>query len=623
VQALQAPDGHPVTSYAVDVVDGRIVAGKPVQWACQKHLDDLEHGDQRAGLWFDSEAADRVIRFFSLFNLVEGDFAGQPVILEPWLAFIYGSVIGWMRQDGYRRFREAWVRLARGNFKSGSASILGLYMTGWDGHHGPQGWRAMRGAQTFAIATKLAQASILHNMAMEFAKESEYASQHLLVPETNGRVARRRILHPETGSFFENLGRDNKTEDGWAPTCAILDEVHAYGDRGMWDVMKSAFVKRAQPLLFAITTAGYGGPNTFGMMQDRYYRDMLDPASGKHSDSAFVYIAEMDEKTRCSVCRGQGKGCAACAGRGYLGDDYRDESVWPKANPNLGVSVYVQGLRDRVEEAQSNKAIEPDVLVKNFNYWLPSGQRGMSVDVWDASGVACPMPPEAELRKRPCFGGLDLGSNKDLLALVLFWPICGPWKVAAVKAWFWVAEATVPVRLKEDSVDYRPWIEAGEITTTDTAGEFTDQEAVRKKLNHLATVYTVRKVGADRRFGEMLLPLLDKDGFETVRVAQTHSNIGPAWQIFERLVGNQQLAHGGNGVLRWNVRNVRLAFDDYGLAIPKKSESEEKIDGVAALMDAIYLANITPFAGVSKPPESHALPKARGGGKRAILGAFG
>lgn len=624
MQALQQPDEHPVTSYAVDVVDGRIVAGKPVHWACQKHLDDLEHGDQRAGLWFDPESADRIIRFFSLFNLVEGEAAGRQIVLQPWEAFIMGSICGWMRDDGFRRFREAWIRIARGNAKTMKGAILGLYMTGWDGFWGPRGWQRMEGAQAFAIATKLSQASILHNVAMEFAKQSDYASQHLLIPETKGgRIARRRIVHPETGSFFENLGRDSKTEDGWAPTCAILDEVHAYGDRGMWDVMESAFVKRAQPLLFAITTAGYGGPGTFGMKQDRYYRDLIDPASGKNSDSAFVYIAELDEKVRCVVCRGrEGTACPACGGRGHLGDDYRDESVWPKANPNLGVSVYVQGLRDRVEKAQGDKSIEPDVLVKNFNYWLPSGQRGMSLDVWDASGVANPMPPETELRRRPCFAGLDLGSNRDLLALILFWPICGPWKkVAAVKAFFWVAEDTIPIRLREDKVDYQPWVDSGEIETT--PGEFTDQGAVRKKLEELAKVYTIRKLGADRKFGEKLLPELAQDGFDVYRIAQSFTNLCPAWQHLERIVGNLTLATDGNTVLRWNAGNVVLARDNDGLVMPSKGKSSEKIDGIAALLNAIHLAMATPYAGPVKPPESHALPKARGGGKRAILGAFG
>jgi phage terminase large subunit-like protein len=624
VQALASPGVHPVTAYAVDVVDGRIVAGKPVQWACQKHLDDLEAGEKRAGIWFYDGAADHIINFFAerLF-LVEGEGAGKPIILEPWQQFIVGSIFGWMRDDGYRRYREAWVRVARGNFKTGLGAGIGLYCTGWDGFWGPRGWQVMQGAQTFVIATKLAQASICHKAAIKMAVQSPYVADRMIIPETpKDRVVRCRIVHPETGSFFENLGRDSETEDGWAPTCAILDEVHAYGDRGMWDVMESAFVKRAQPLLFAITTAGYGGPGTFGMKQDRYYRELVDPASGRHSDSAFVYVAELDERVRCVVCRGQaGSACPACGGRGHLGDDYRDEGVWLKANPNLGVSVYVQGLRDRVEKAQGDKSIEPDVLVKNFNYWLPSGQRGMSLDVWDASGAANSMPPEAELIRRPCFAGLDLGSNRDLLALVLYWPACGAWKTAAVRAWFWVAEDTIPIRLREDKVDYQPWVDSGEIETT--PGEFTDQAAVRKKLEELAKVYTIRKLGADRKFGEKLLPELQQDGFDVYRIAQSFTNLCPAWQALERQVGRLELAHEGNTVLRWNAGNVVLARDPDGLVMPSKGKSKEKIDGIAALLNAEHLAMTTPYAGPTKPPESHALPKARGGGKRAILGAFG
>jgi phage terminase large subunit-like protein len=617
---------HPVTQYAVDVVDGRIVASQEVIWSCRQHLEDLEHGDQRGGFWFDEGAADGVFLFFRQIRLVEGEFAGEPFELQPWQKYAIGSVFGWMRDDGYRRFSEAWIRVARGNGKSPMAAGVGLYCTGWDGAFGADGqFRPEQRAQVFAVATKLDQAAIVHGVARLMVERSPYLAERLRVPKTfTGRTVKCRIIHPETASFFQPIGRDSGTEDGHNPLAAIFDEVHAYADGGMWDVFKSAMVKRRQHLLFGITTSGYGGPGTFGIQQDQYYRSLIDPKSGVRNDSAFVYIAQIAPEERCSACQGKGRAggalCQECGGRGAFGDDFRDEKVWPKANPNIGVSVYVDGLRKLVKEALINKRREPDVKVKNMNLWQQGGSRAISLRAWDACGHKCPVPSLEELKRRPCFAGGDLASNRDLNALVLYFPICGPWDVAVVLSFFWIAEETIKARLQEDRIDYQPWVDAEEILTT--PGEFTDQDAIRRKLNELAKVYTIKKIGWDRKFGEKLLPELDKDGFEVVRIAQSFANLCPAWQKLEQMIGKKQLAHGGHRVLRWNAGNVVLAYDLDRLEMPSKGKSSEKIDGIAALLNAIHLAMTTPYEAPPAPPVSHALPKGRGGGRRAILGAF-
>lgn len=599
------------------MVDGRVITGKPVLWACARHLEDLEHGEKRAGLWFDESLADRIVRFFAQLAFVEGERAGEPFVLEPWQEFCLGSVFGWMNQDGVRRFRESWIRIGRGNGKSTMGAGVGLYCTGWDGHYHGGAWKQEHRAQCFTAATKLKQARVIHASAMDqVQKHSKYLKDRMI-------TRRDRIIHPETSSYFEPLGRDSKTEDGLNPVLALFDEVHAYGGRGMWDVMTSAMVKRRQPLIFAITTAGYGGPTSFGVQQDEHYKRTLDPKAGQRNDSAFVYIAELDPEVRCGLCKGggtaaDGKRCARCEGRGYNGDDWRDEDNWIKANPNLGVSVYVEGLRERVEQAIMNRQQEPDVRVKNMNQWQQEGQRAIPMDTWDACAAACPVPPREELRRRPCFMGLDLASNRDLNALELYFPICGPWRYAVVLSYFWLAEETV--RARREKIDYSPWIDSGEIEIT--PGEFVDQEVIRRKCNELAKIFTIRKLGADRKFGEKLLPELEKDGFEVVRVAQSFANICPAWQKLEELVGRQQLAHGDNQVLRWCAGNVVLARDFDGLEIPSKMKSSEKIDGIMALANAIHLAQTTPYEAPRSAPISHPLSRNKPGGKRSIYQVF-
>ena len=107
-----------VLAYAEGVNSGSIVAGPHVRNACRRHLDDLANGSKR-GLWFDAEGADRAIRFFETkLKLSEGQFEGKPLVLHESQAFKVGSLFGWKRADGTRRFRRAYIEEGKGNGKS-------------------------------------------------------------------------------------------------------------------------------------------------------------------------------------------------------------------------------------------------------------------------------------------------------------------------------------------------------------------------------------------------------------------------------------------------------------------------------------------------------------------------
>jgi phage terminase large subunit-like protein len=128
---------HPVTQYARDVVNGKILAGRLVRLACERHLKDLKDGGRR-GLYFDEREATRVIEFFSFLCLAEGEHAGKPFVLESFEQFIVGSIFGWVDSDGYRRFRNAYVEIGKGNGKSPLAGGIGLYGLCADGEEGAE-----------------------------------------------------------------------------------------------------------------------------------------------------------------------------------------------------------------------------------------------------------------------------------------------------------------------------------------------------------------------------------------------------------------------------------------------------------------------------------------------------
>jgi phage terminase large subunit-like protein len=108
----------PVTAYARAVTSGKQLAGRLVPLACQRHLDDLETGTARR-IHFDAKAAARAIAFFpELLHLSEGEHAGVPFTLAPRQQFIVGSLFGWKAQDGFRRFRTAYIETAVGKWQA-------------------------------------------------------------------------------------------------------------------------------------------------------------------------------------------------------------------------------------------------------------------------------------------------------------------------------------------------------------------------------------------------------------------------------------------------------------------------------------------------------------------------
>lgn len=147
---------HPTHKYALDVVEGRIVAGPIVRAACKRHLDDLKDAPSRGWVFSESKSG-RALRFFpAVLRLNGGDFEGKPFDLVPPHEFIIGSLFGWVNANtGYRRFRIAYVETSKGSGKSPLAAGIGLY--GLIADNEPR-------AEIYAAGSKKEQAMILLRM---------------------------------------------------------------------------------------------------------------------------------------------------------------------------------------------------------------------------------------------------------------------------------------------------------------------------------------------------------------------------------------------------------------------------------------------------------------------------
>lgn len=543
------PPTHRVTQYALDVIAGRIVAGQLVRKAAERHVRDLADGPAR-GLTFDASAADRAIGFSLLLRHYKGEWGprpghpiGDPIRLEPWEMFLVGSLFGWKRADGTRRFRAAYVEVAKKNGKTLIAAVIAILLAFFDGEPG---------AEVYAVATKRDQAKLVWNDALQLVKKNPDLAKRL---ETLALT----ITDLKSASFFRPLGRDSDTDQGINPHGAIVDELHVLDDRDIIDNIETAMSARRQPVVVKITTAGVRRDSVWA--DER--ADAVSVVEGRATDdSMLVLIYTLDE-----------------------GDDPFDEAVWPKSNPNLGVSVNVDMLRQQAAIAKRSPGKLAAYLRFRMNVPTAVSTKAIDIDLWDrwidSEGMEhaqdefeiVPLPGEG------CYAALDLASVRDLTALILLFLASDG--LYDTLCWFWCPEDGIEERSRKDGVPYGDWARDGLLIAT--PGNVTDYAFVKAKILELGTSFSIGEFGYDRWNATQLATELTQEGALMTVIPQTHAGLGPAWRELDKLVLEGKIRHAGHPILRWMAGNVEVETDAAGNQKPSKAHSAERIDGMVAL----------------------------------------
>ncbi len=542
----------PAEAYARAVVSGEIVTGRLVRLACERHLSDLADGAAR-GLHFDAVAEARVITFFEtyLFHW-KGEWSGRAFTLGLWQKFILGSLFGWKRADGLRRFRTAYDEIARKNGKSTLMGGVGLYVLTADKEDG---------AEVYSAATMRKQALIVFDDAKAMVKKSAQLKKRCSVFKTN-------ISVPSTGSKFEPLGADADTYDGLNIHAAIVDELHAHKSRAMWDVLETATGARRQPLLMAITTAGFDRHSVCWEIRDyavKVLRGIIQ------DDSFFAYIATLDWKSDFPELPQD--------------DDWQDPENWIKANPGLGVSVKADDMQRLLHKAKHLPGAQNAFQRLRLNRWTEAADHWIDMEAWE---LATTPVVEEDLRGRPCYGGLDLSKTTDITALVWIFPPMAegePWKVLPR---FFVPSEGMRKRVTRDRVPYDLWVGQGLIEATMTdGGKTVDYEVVRRRIRADAEMFEVREIAYDPWNAEQLVLSLKDEGYRMEEFRQGFASFSGPTKHLEELILGGKFAHGGNPVLRWMASNVAVRQDPAGNLKPDKDVSTDRIDGIVAAIMAL------------------------------------
>jgi phage terminase large subunit-like protein len=534
---------HRVDRYAADVDAGTIVAGPLVRLACARHLNDRHAAAKKSGhplgLFFHEEAADLIIEFFEgMLRLPDTlDEHGDPIpfLLTPANTFIVGSIFGWKMRTGYRRFRDVYVEEGKGNAKTPLAAGIGLYGLTMDGE---------MAAEIYSVATGIEQARICWRDADRMVEASPELSELIYRSADN-------LSYAATYGWFRPLTKEKRGKSGPRPHIVIFDEEHEYADAVVVNKMRGGFKRRKQPLSIGITNSGFDR-TSICWQHHEHARKVLEGVVDDQRLFAFVCGLDKDD------------------------DPLKDESCWPKANPNLGIIIQSDYLRRQVENARNIPSEESTVLRLNFCVWTQVHTPAWSMKKWHESGDRLSFT-DADLLGAPCYGGLDLGQTDDFAAWARLWDLG---KYFALKMRFWLPRAAL---LKYPDRPYAEWERAGLLTVTE--GDTTDDDLIEEQVLEDCRADGVLEVGYDKRFAHQLALHLQGAGLTAIDTPQGYA-LNESIRSVQKAIADLELAHGKNLIMTWMMDNSVLRHGRNKQVRLDKDAAKDKIDGPSALVIA-------------------------------------
>lgn len=531
------------SQYAKAVMTGKIPACKWVRLACERQQNDLQRKDWP---WrFDRERAEHICRFIELLPHIKGEWArvkpGQPqqkITLSDWQVFMLTSVFGWVDGQGLRRFKKALTLVPRKNAKSTISSGVALYMLTADGEPG---------AEVYSAATTRDQAKIVWGDSRAMAAKEPMISRRFGL-----EIAANALYVEQTNSSYKALSRDQGgNHDGLNIHCAIVDELHGHKDRALWDVIVSGTGSRSQPLIWAISTAGF---DRSGICYEEviYLRKILD---GVHvDDEYFGIIYSIDDD-----------------------DDWTDPKCWQKANPNWGVSVLPANVEREARKAMQMASASNNFLTKYLNVWVNADTAWMDMRAWQACADHSLNLDDFEGER--CWLGLDLATKVDIAAKVRLFERRGELYLFAE---YYLPERAVDI---SSNSQYRGWQADGWLTVTD--GEVTDYDQVEDGIREDCRRFEVVECAYDPFQATQLSGHMLDEGVTMVELRPTVLNFSEAMKMLEALILSKRFHHNGDPVMEWMISNVVCHRDAKDNIYPRKERQENKIDGVVAAIMAI------------------------------------
>lgn len=531
-----------ILAYYQGIMDGSIVVGRWVRLLYEK----IVHGIEDGTYIFDQAKANKAIRFIETFvRHNKGSLAPGLLTLSLWQKAAISIIFGIVDEEGNRQFREVLMVIGRKCGKTLLASAIMAYMVYAEGEYGQE---------IYCIAPKLDQSDLVYS-AFEFTVDHTpaFASR----TRKRGRVGD--LYVPESNSTIKKIAFSEKRADGYNPQLTVADEIASWpGDRGLkqYEVMISGTGARKQPLMIAISSAGYVNEGIYDELFKRSTR-VLQGDSQERRLLPFLYTIDDPRK-------------------------WNDINELRKSLPGLGVSVPVDFILDEIATASESLSKRAEFLTKYANVkqsssmaWLPE------TAVLSATGEHMEL---SDFANNYAVAGIDLSRTTDLTAATVVIEKNG---VLNVFAHFWLPAEKIDEATARDGLPYQIYIQRGLLSPSgDNVIDYRDVYAWFTSLIEDYRIYPLQ-VGYDRYSAQYLIQDLKGYGFQTDDVFQG-TNLTPVIRETEGLLRDGKIHIGDNDLLKVHLLDSALKVDAESERCKLiKLRKNGHIDGTAALLCAM------------------------------------
>lgn len=545
-QKVASRPDHPGEKYALDCLAGKIPCGRYAQLAMKRHFLDLIKSKQSSYLYrFDRERAEHALQFFKFMVHSRGEWAGSPLVLDPWQQFLLWVSFGWVfKKNGLRRFRVVYVEVPRKNGKTTMASGVAAYLADADGEPG---------AEIYCVGADESQAlRCFKEICFSIRKSAELSQRFKVFADS--------ITIEETNSIIQPIAHNPDAVHSKNPSGAIIDETHAHKNDEVFDAMDTGRGSRREPMLFCISTAG-SSMEGIGWELSARAKSCLDAVgSGDDPDEQFMAMV---------YCADQG-------------DAWDDELTWRKANPGYGVSIKPEYFEEQKASCKRNPRKRRRFEQLHLNIWSQQYQKWLDITLWDKCAGAVPLKKLAA-RQVLAYAAGDLSARKDLCSVVLTFRWKKHWYV---KAWHWITREALEIE-RPSRTQLNRWAEEGELQVEES--RVIDQGNVFKRFRWIARKFNLAGVALDPWNAAWMMKRLDSAGVTVVEYPQRLPYFAPVCRLLEETLAEGNMSHGGSKLLRWQANHVAVKTDDNGNARPTRKGSADKIDGIIGMLMAMGL----------------------------------
>jgi phage terminase large subunit-like protein len=543
---------NPILEYWREIESGQVIVGSKVRRIYEKLAKDIH--DDSTVYEYSAKRANHAIEFIENFcRHSKGKWGGKPIDLELWQKAFLAATFGFIHKiDGTRKYREVLLVVARKNGKSTIASGIGLYLQVADGEPG---------AEIYAVATKKDQAKLVWLESKRMVKKSPILLKRIK-PLVNDLVS------DWNDSTFKPLGSDSDTLDGLNVHGAMMDEIHAWKDKNLYDVIVDGTSAREQPLIMMITTAGTIRESVYDLKYDEAER-LLNGinSSEEYFDERFLPIVyELDARI-----------------------EWTDSHNWQKANPGLGTIKKADQLESKVEKAKANPMLVSNLLTKDFNVRETSSEAWLTFEQINNTHTF----NLDELKPKYGIGGADLSITTDLTAAKVIFMVPDEPRIF-VLSMYWLPEDLLERRTKEDRIPYDIWYRQGLLRLT--PGTSIHAKYVTEWFLEIRDQHKlyIPWIGYDAWSAKYWVEEMQGHfgGESMIPIRQGKQTLSSPMHLLGAALSQKMVVYNNNPIDKWCLTNTSVDMDRNGNIQPKKTRNpRRRIDGTSALLDAYVVLN--------------------------------